>query len=743
MTSNNLNSSHGEHATIGSRAPPSLDRRRFIEAMGAGSIVASLPSTKAHAQSTTPSVPVAPEQPQQGISTINVRAFGARGDGVADDTKAIQSAIDHAISTRTPAVHLPAGRYRTTDTLHLGYGFDFVSVSLLGEASFAYGGSMAGTAILPEQIDRPAINIQGGRANVIRGISIVGRNRRHIEQKVSVKSGAGDPDPLGWLDPALPAALRRYAPYAAITIDAYSGPVKSDGYPRPDDPRRPARAAANENRRYSSDIIIDRCYVSGFGVGIAVQPCDADGNGDFVKITNASILYCVYGIAVGNSQSRNVAIRDCTYAGVHTFLTNKHFGRSAGTLGGPIDNLSGGVSYQLLDVAGNMSLPVTISHLYVEAQSRIGVWSVAASFNNTLIFQSCTFGFSETLLGKSVAKLLECGPHTSVRFIACSLVSARRMIHLVTGAASVSLESCMLGNPEEWHKPEDYRAMPAYAAKALAYTCGGVFLQGDPLRREIELTGAFVGPAIEVESGPGLAAPRYRAVAAPVGKRTAVHHYATEIIDRFGRVWPIRERRPRFQFTKNTAGSVLLGIEYSAPDEVSFEFDAQLQQTPASRFEEGDVLHDAGSGTLLAVSRVSTNAKRVRIAATHMNNIELVEGRYRAASRITATGGYVWLHHSNVMVGDAVFFGDFAAGSATVSNVHIGNGSAAGLATCLRTGDLLHFSNSGAPIPGSDRPQPYPTMTSVQSVDETARTVTLDRPAIASARYMISTIALG
>lgn len=63
---------------------------------------------------------------------VRVTYFGARGDGVADDTAAIQAAIDSVSSTASPGVvfeadravggtvHFPAGRYRITDTLLVG-----------------------------------------------------------------------------------------------------------------------------------------------------------------------------------------------------------------------------------------------------------------------------------------------------------------------------------------------------------------------------------------------------------------------------------------------------------------------------------------------------------------------------------------------------------------------------------------------------------------------------------------------
>jgi polygalacturonase len=48
---------------------------------------------------------------------VDVRAHGARGDGRADDTRAIQSAIDHAARSRG-TVRVPAGEY-VAGTLHL------------------------------------------------------------------------------------------------------------------------------------------------------------------------------------------------------------------------------------------------------------------------------------------------------------------------------------------------------------------------------------------------------------------------------------------------------------------------------------------------------------------------------------------------------------------------------------------------------------------------------------------------
>src|SRR6185503_1531477 len=45
---------------------------------------------------------------------VNVLTLGVKGDGVSDDTAAIQKAIDGH-----PTLYIPMGRYLVTDTIHL------------------------------------------------------------------------------------------------------------------------------------------------------------------------------------------------------------------------------------------------------------------------------------------------------------------------------------------------------------------------------------------------------------------------------------------------------------------------------------------------------------------------------------------------------------------------------------------------------------------------------------------------
>jgi len=57
-----------------------------------------------------------------GIGIINIKAapYNAKGDGVADDTKAIQQALDDAAARGGGRIYIPQGTYNITDTLAVG-----------------------------------------------------------------------------------------------------------------------------------------------------------------------------------------------------------------------------------------------------------------------------------------------------------------------------------------------------------------------------------------------------------------------------------------------------------------------------------------------------------------------------------------------------------------------------------------------------------------------------------------------
>lgn len=56
--------------------------------------------------------PLTPGKETSGLASVNVKDFGAKGDGKADDTAAVQAAIDQVFNEGGGYVYLPAGTYR-------------------------------------------------------------------------------------------------------------------------------------------------------------------------------------------------------------------------------------------------------------------------------------------------------------------------------------------------------------------------------------------------------------------------------------------------------------------------------------------------------------------------------------------------------------------------------------------------------------------------------------------------------
>lgn len=96
-------------------------RRRFLSVAGRGMVAApvafsalGLPAVDAEAKDQPRRLfrPIAPVVPRGSI-TLNVRSFGAQGNGVTKDTAAIQEAMDRCSILGGGRVRVPAGRYLT------------------------------------------------------------------------------------------------------------------------------------------------------------------------------------------------------------------------------------------------------------------------------------------------------------------------------------------------------------------------------------------------------------------------------------------------------------------------------------------------------------------------------------------------------------------------------------------------------------------------------------------------------
>ena len=86
-----------------------------------------------------------------GLGIYNVAAFGAAGDGVADDWSAIQGACDAASAAGGGKVVVPSGRYRTTQAVVVSRGVQLVGSGVTNTVIVS-GEGVSGIAVLGDGV---------------------------------------------------------------------------------------------------------------------------------------------------------------------------------------------------------------------------------------------------------------------------------------------------------------------------------------------------------------------------------------------------------------------------------------------------------------------------------------------------------------------------------------------------------------------------------------------------------------
>jgi hypothetical protein len=317
----------------------------------------------------------------------------AAGTLLLDVSDAVQRAIDFAIYRNSAGrryhakVTFHGGDYRFDKAVHLGYGNLFTSVILDGAGSGT-------TQLWAMHNNQPCLVVQGGRNTTIRGVGIYGVNRAFNSTFIHAPTLA-HLQPEAWIDPALPSsASSRFASYAGVAIDPYSGPRPEISYP---DKVYPTwlGAMAQYGQRFSSRVWIDDCIIQGFIVGVTNQCSDADGNGDFTKITRCDLGRNVYGVSIGSSQARLTAIDKCEFHATHTCIITATHGRQAGKPALLVSDTELRLCIKWLDCAntGYGGGPHFLN-CYGEAMYQIGNVGAAADYQYPVRFTQCEFSFS-------------------------------------------------------------------------------------------------------------------------------------------------------------------------------------------------------------------------------------------------------------------------------------------------------------------------------------------------------------
>ena len=357
---------------------------------------------------------------------VNCQAFGAIGDCTdnngttgTDNFQFIQDAIDfglyfadlapgspvQTLQFGGPVIYLPSGRYKISKTLQFGYGVNSISTIHFEGDGKMYGsnGLNTGSAIITSFSNAPGINVQGARSATLRDFSILGINWTWVLNQ-GYMGGAPLADDMvlaNWLGPTLdPNANSQFTPYAGIAVDAYSGAQPATHYPAVNYPSWLPGSPIPQysDKIHSSGIDIRGVDIWGFVVAVAVMPSNADGNGDFIRLTDCYMGYNVYLWSNGNSQAREFTMISCSGFIFHTGITTVTHGQQNGGLFGGTINTNLEWCCQLFQAGGNAAATAfKLVNFYSENIWRIGDWGGASSANSVLSFDGFSINFNHGL----------------------------------------------------------------------------------------------------------------------------------------------------------------------------------------------------------------------------------------------------------------------------------------------------------------------------------------------------------
>lgn len=605
-----------------------------------------------------------------------------------DHQPAIQRAIHHAMYKNAfgiaagQRVRLPGGVLRINSTIHLGYGTDFRSIELVGQGkreggSYESGG--CGTAIRAFFNQGPAIAIQGARSSVVRGMTIMGMNGDHTFACCFGAASMAHIEASGWVDPTFPAASSsRYSPYAGIAIDPYTGPIPTPSYPAVTYPAFLGGGTPQYEKGQSRDVLIEDVRISGFVAGIAQHPGDADGNGDFTKVSRVSFFFCTYGFTWGNSQARAQVLEHCIFAGMHTGFASSVHGKQ---MGNPLITATDCAFETMIQIFEEMNLGFGVGPLlegcFAEAIYKIGKCNGVSQNAGSLKFLNTELGFSWWARYGVPTWVLEMEGSMQARF--------ENVFFYLSGAGKGVLNFRCAGTAID-SMPAQQLAFEGCQTQGDAWTGGlyekaaynatlGITVSGGS--RSVDRFSCRTGYLRNLTTGNLLGTGVLYTERAIALRHLLAPVYAKRLKSLVGDNDPgVEVAWQSFNFSitsvTSTVGRVVTLVIDSLTTQALMHFGGDV----------GDYMISGATGAAFVVkSRTGTTLVLEAVSGYDMNG-NLLSG-------IVAAGIMSPIHNRRYAV-PAVLYGDTTAGNPTVANLTLGNGGTPTLADILTADDYLY-----------------------------------------------------
>ena len=322
-----------------------------------------------------------------------------------DNSAALQALIDWRLyltiySRHVKPIDIPAGIFRLASVVQLGYSAYFSACIRGTNSPFANG--MGGTTLLLDVANNPGLALNTVATGSVEDITFYGKLLSYLNEEGFCLLETPELDDrllANWFPSGTPALdpRLRYNPLCAIALDPYAGPAPGTAY---NPPLPPAWQPDSVRIGYGkvvgcTKVCFRRCTFWGFPVGVVVQPCDADGNGDFTSFEDCCFSRTAVAVSVGNTQSRAVGLLRCQTNICHTAVTTAMHGRQNGRLQGTIVDCSFSAAIQAFDLSNGMAIagPIVCSNLYMEQAYRIGVIANSSAATGSIVFLGGCFDF--------------------------------------------------------------------------------------------------------------------------------------------------------------------------------------------------------------------------------------------------------------------------------------------------------------------------------------------------------------